>query len=118
MDKLLSTVNYLKMHKLIIMIFLVAGVLIGVLARGSLNSAAHKESEDIVSKTVKSTDEASGVTVRAPKDGFNPAYVSCERAGMGWVPEQIPVTGKLAFDAEKLHLVSSRVRQVGHDTCV
>jgi Cu(I)/Ag(I) efflux system membrane fusion protein len=108
MDELLDILNYLRMHKLIVSIFLVAGVLIGMRVGVSLHGAA-KGSEENVAKVIKTGDEQAGVTVQAPKGGFNPDYVSCEPAKAGFAPEQVPVAGKLAFNAEKLHLVSSRV---------
>lgn len=104
----MNTLNYLREHKMIVTIFLVAGVLIGVKVGVSLNHAASKPNEDSA-VPVKTSDEVAGVTVQAPKGGFNPDYVSCDIVIPGWAPEQIPVDGKLAFDAEKLQLVSSRV---------
>lgn len=47
--------------------------------------------------------------VEAPKGGFDPAFVKVAAATKARVPDGTPISGKLAFDAEHLHLVSSRV---------
>ncbi|MGA2090551.1 MAG: efflux RND transporter periplasmic adaptor subunit [Endomicrobiales bacterium] len=108
MDKLGAIVTYLRMHKMAVMIFLIAGVLIGFRVGVGFNNT-HKISEDGTAKTSTVTNEAGSVTVHAPPGGFNPAYVSCEQVRTGWAPEQIPIEGKIAFNAEKLHLISARV---------
>ena len=45
--------------------------------------------------------------VRAPDGGFDPAFVKVVTAELTTVPDSILISGKLAFDAEHLHLVSS-----------
>lgn len=45
----------------------------------------------------------------APAGGFDPAFVKVAPVSQETVPDVIPLSGKLAFDAEHLHLVSSRV---------
>lgn len=47
--------------------------------------------------------------IQAPKGGFDPTYVSSIPVNQALVPEIVPVSGKLAFDTEHLHLASSRV---------
>lgn len=47
--------------------------------------------------------------IQAPKGGFDPTYVSSITVNQALVPEIVPVSGKLAFDTEHLHLASSRV---------
>ena len=54
------------------------------------------------------TPQASGM-VRAPAGGFNPQFVASEAVTTGTVPDAIPITGKLAFNEEHLHLASARV---------
>jgi len=53
--------------------------------------------------------KAADETVNAPGGGFNPRYVQSEQVSTGTVPESIPVSGKLAYDAEHTHLASARV---------
>lgn len=45
----------------------------------------------------------------APAGGFDPAYVKVAAVSTSEVPDSTPISGKLAFDAEHLFLVSSRV---------
>lgn len=47
--------------------------------------------------------------IDAPNGGFDPAFVKVATAEMTTVPDKVLISGKLAFDAEHLHLVSSRV---------
>ncbi|MDE2584925.1 MAG: efflux RND transporter periplasmic adaptor subunit, partial [Betaproteobacteria bacterium] len=48
-------------------------------------------------------------TITAPAGGFDPAFVKVAQVELGLIPDMISISGKLAFDAEHLHLVSSRV---------
>lgn len=47
--------------------------------------------------------------VQAPAGGFDPKYVRSELVKKVHAPQTIPVSGKLVFNVERLHLVSARV---------
>lgn len=49
------------------------------------------------------------VSARAPEGGFDAAFVKVAQVELSEVPEAVTLSGKLAFDAEHLHLISSRV---------
>lgn len=48
-------------------------------------------------------------TIAAPAGGFDPAFVKVAQVVREAVPDLTAISGKLGFDAEHLHLVSSRV---------
>jgi membrane fusion protein, copper/silver efflux system len=97
-------------------------LIIGVIAGITLDRAWHGPSKatttgDITVKAHNDEDKETAnqsrgtadEIVNAPAGGFNPQYVHSEQVSIGTVPELIPVSGKLAFDAERSHLASARV---------
>ncbi|MDE2598037.1 MAG: efflux RND transporter periplasmic adaptor subunit [Rhodocyclaceae bacterium] len=60
-------------------------------------------------KTQSTGKTSNGDTLDAPVGGFDPAFVTVAAVSREQVPNATPITGKLKFDAEHLHLVSSRV---------
>jgi len=105
-------------NKLITTGILIIGVIVGITVDRAWHGPAKATTEENISdktpiyedkETPAQATGTTGATVRAPAGGFNPQYVHSEQASTGKVPELIPVSGKLAFNAERTHLASARV---------
>jgi Cu(I)/Ag(I) efflux system membrane fusion protein len=105
-------------NKLITTGILIIGVIVGITMDRTWHGPAKATiEENIPDKTPNYEDKEApaqstgtiGATVHAPVGGFNPQYVHSEQVSTGKVPELIPVSGKLAFNAEHTHLASARV---------
>lgn len=104
--------------KLIATVILIIGMIIGVsvdrafkgAAKADTNAGVAVKAPDYADKaSAEPTKETAAGTVHAPAGGFNPQYVHSEPVRTGMVPELIPVSGKLAFNAERMHSASARV---------
>ncbi|MDR2507086.1 MAG: efflux RND transporter periplasmic adaptor subunit [Candidatus Accumulibacter sp.] len=67
------------------------------------------EEEDSPPITKKAVEKMVRDSIRAPEDGFNPDFVKVTRITLTDIPDAVLISGKLATDAERVHLVSSRV---------
>ena len=94
-------------HLLIPVSLLGAGVAAGWLLAN--NTAATVAPAAQVEPTQNTAQKNLDEPLQAPEGGFDPAYVKVAEVNREAVPDQVAIAGKLAFDAEHLHLVSSRV---------
>ncbi|MDR1162993.1 MAG: efflux RND transporter periplasmic adaptor subunit [Candidatus Accumulibacter sp.] len=94
-----------KLKKFLPVILLFVGVGIGWFI-------GHRERSEIVEEEPPEKERevvAVRDSIRAPEGGFNPDFVKVERVELTDVPDTVLISGKLAADAERVHLVSSRV---------
>ena len=84
-------------------VLLAAGVAIG----WGLGHPSPADPTPIAAAHIKAAP--AGDQLSAPPGGFDPAFVKVGPVSVETVPETTRLSGKLAFDAEHLHLVSSRV---------
>lgn len=89
---------------------LTGGILIDHMFHASESSNKLVSSNNSIGQSLASIkNDKNQSIVQAPKGGFDPTYVSSTTVNQTLVPDVIPVSGKLAFDTEHLHLASSRV---------
>lgn len=98
----------------IIAAMLAAGIGIGIYADRffSQSRPAHEDppaKESIASAQTEATNPPDARDGTVQLADFNPQYVKSEPVAATAVPESMPVSGKLAFNAERLHLASARV---------
>lgn len=94
----------LPQHPLFAPALLVIGLVGGWLIASSRHPDAPKPEASAAMKPAPTSDK-----LDAPAGGFDPNFVKTATVSSAEVPDLVPLSGKLAFDAEKLHLVSARV---------